>query len=251
MNLHSPLATRIWPANIWSANIWTAKIQTKKIQATKLLLPLLALYLTHANPAPVYAGQDPVVLMSTTKGPIAIRVFAGMVPRTANNFLDLVNRGYYNGKTFHRVENWLIQGGCPFGNGQGNFVDPDTGQVRYVPLEINRNLGHGQAGMVAMARSANPNSASCQFYILKKGMPQLNGQYAVFGMVVGGLQNVYRIGIGDQIISAQITNNENHRNSEQSQSGSQGSEEGNSQKSSQNTGGSEQGSGGSSGESGF
>ncbi|MBX9938899.1 MAG: peptidylprolyl isomerase [Candidatus Obscuribacterales bacterium] len=216
-----------------------------------MLLPLFALLLAHSNLTPAYAGQDPVVLMATTKGPIAIRVFAGMVPRTANNFLDLVNRGYYNGKTFHRVENWLIQGGCPFGNGQGNFVDPDTGQVRYVPLEINRNLGHGQAGMVAMARAANPNSASCQFYILKKGMPQLNGQYAVFGMVVGGLQNVYRIGIGDQIISAQITNNENHRNSEQSQNSSQGSDEGNSQKSSQTAGGSEQGSGGSSGESGF
>lgn len=230
---------------------WTKRLQTKKLCSAKLLLPLLVVIFAHANPTPAYAGQDPVVLMSTTKGTIAIRVFAGMVPRTANNFLDLVNRGYYNGKIFHRVENWLIQGGCPFGNGQGNFVDPDTGQVRYVPLEINRNLGHGQAGMVAMARSANPNSASCQFYILKKGMPQLNGQYAVFGMVVGGLQNVYRIGIGDQIISAQIATNENHRNNEQSQNSSQSSDEGNNQKSSQNTGSTEQGSGGSSGESGF
>ena len=149
-------------------------------------------------------GRDPVVLLSTSKGPIAIRVFAGMVPRTASNFLDLVNRGYYDGKIFHRVENWVVQGGCPYGNGRGNFVDPDTGETRFIPLEINRNLGHGQAGMVAMARSADPNSASCQFYILKQPMPRLNGQYAVFGMVVGGLQNIYRIGIGDRILSARL-----------------------------------------------
>lgn len=149
-------------------------------------------------------GRDPVVLLSTTKGPIAIRVFAGMVPRTASNFLDLVNRGYYDGKIFHRVENWVVQGGCPYGTGRGNFVDPDTGETRFIPLEINRNLGHGQAGMVAMARSADPNSASCQFYILKQPMPRLNGQYAVFGMVVGGLQNIYRIGIGDRILSARL-----------------------------------------------
>lgn len=149
-------------------------------------------------------SADPVVLMETTKGPIAIRIFRRFVPNTANNFLDLVSRGYYNGKTFHRVEGWLIQGGCPYGNGRGNFVDPATGQVRYVPLEISPRLGHGQPGMVAMARSANPDSASCQFYILKQAKPSLNGQYAVFGMVVGGLNTVYSIGIGDRIISAHI-----------------------------------------------
>lgn len=149
-------------------------------------------------------SADPVVLMETTKGPIAIRVFRRFTPNTANNFLDLVSRGYYNGKTFHRVEGWLIQGGCPYGNGRGNFVDPATGQVRYVPLEVSPRLGHGQPGMVAMARSANPDSASCQFYILKQAKPSLNGQYAVFGMVVGGLNTVYSIGIGDRIISAHV-----------------------------------------------
>lgn len=148
---------------------------------------------------------DPVVLLETTRGPIAIRVFRHIVPGTANNFLDLVDRGFYNGKIFHRVEGWLIQGGCPFGNGRGNYVDPDTGQVRYIPLETTPRLGHGQPGMVAMARGQNPNSASCQFYILKQAKPALNNQYAVFGMVVGGLQNVYNIGIGDRIVSARIS----------------------------------------------
>ena len=80
-------------------------------------------------------GADPVVLMETTKGPIAIRVFRRFTPTTANNFLDLVSRGYYNGKTFHRVEGWLIQGGCPYGNGRGNFVDPATGAVRRIVVD--------------------------------------------------------------------------------------------------------------------
>jgi peptidyl-prolyl cis-trans isomerase B (cyclophilin B) len=156
-------------------------------------------------PLPAFAQQaDPVVVLATTKGQIAIRVLSGMVPNTSRNFLDLVNRGYYDGKIFHRVEGWVIQGGCPYGNGQGNFTDPDTGQERFIPLEINRNVGHNRAGMVAMARSQNPNSASCQFYILKRPMPQLNGQYAVFAVVVGGLDTVYRIGVGDRIISATI-----------------------------------------------
>jgi peptidyl-prolyl cis-trans isomerase B (cyclophilin B) len=149
-------------------------------------------------------NADPVVLMQTTKGTMQIRVYAGMAPRTARNFLDLVSRGFYDGKSFHRVETWCIQGGDPNGDGTGSFVDPDSGQVRYVPLEINRALNHGAAGVVAMARSSNPNSASCQFYILKKAMPQLNGQYAVFGGVVGGLNTIYGITPGDRIIHAEI-----------------------------------------------
>jgi peptidyl-prolyl cis-trans isomerase B (cyclophilin B) len=150
------------------------------------------------------AQGDPIVIMQTTKGPIVIRVFAGMVPTTCQSFLDLVSRGYYNGKIFHRVENWVVQGGCPFGNGQGSFVDPATGQTRYLPLEINPNLHHNAAGVVAMARGSNRNSASCQFYILKKPMPQLDGQYAVFGGVVQGMNTVYNIGIGDRILEARI-----------------------------------------------
>jgi peptidyl-prolyl cis-trans isomerase B (cyclophilin B) len=132
--------------------------------------------------------------MQTTKGRIVIRVFRNMVPYTANNFLDLVSRGYYDGKSFHRVEGWVVQGGCPYGNGQGNYTDPDTGRERFLRLEINRNLNHNSAGVVAMARGEGSlDSASCQFYILKKPMSQLNGKYAVFGGVVDGLNNIYRI----------------------------------------------------------
>lgn len=176
-----------------------------------LVLSLILIYSESANAQ----QSDPVVILATTKGQIAIRVLTGMVPNTSRNFLDLVNQGFYDGKTFHRVESWVIQGGDPLGNGQGNFVDPETGQTRFIPLEINRNVGHNKAGMVAMARGPNPNSASCQFYILKRPMPQLNGQYSVFGVVVGGLDTIYRIGIGDRILSATIAGGGGQRSQSQ------------------------------------
>lgn len=152
-----------------------------------------------------WADEDPVVRLDTSKGPIIIRVFRSAAPTTAGNFLDIVSRGFYGGKIFHRIENWCIQGGDPNGNGTGNFIDPSTGQPRFIPLETNRNLSHRFAGMVAMARQANNvNSASCQFYILKCPMPQLDGKYAIFGRVVGGMEAVMAMRRGDMIQSAYI-----------------------------------------------
>jgi cyclophilin family peptidyl-prolyl cis-trans isomerase len=149
-------------------------------------------------------GGDPVVLMQTTKGPLYIRVFLSAVPYTARNFLDLVQRGFYNGLTFHRIESWCVQGGDPNGNGSGSFVDPQTGRPRLLRLEINRNLHHNAAGVVAMARSKNPDSASCQFYITKAPVGYLDGQYAIFGGVVRGIDTVMRLTRGDRIVSAEI-----------------------------------------------
>jgi peptidyl-prolyl cis-trans isomerase B (cyclophilin B) len=148
--------------------------------------------------------QDQFVLLRTTRGSILIRVYYSMVPYTAGNFLDLVSRQFYDGLTFHRVEDWVVQGGDPNGDGTGNFVDPDTGNTRYIKLQADSRLTHNQTGMVAMARSASPNSASCQFYILKRPMPQLNGKYAVFGKVIKGINTVGMIGRGDRILMARI-----------------------------------------------
>lgn len=172
----------------------------------KLFLGLITLATSLACLAPhsLAQGGDQFVLLQTTKGPITMRIFVSMVPNTAGNFLDLVEQGFYNGLSWHRVENWVIQGGDPNGNGSGHYIDPNTGQPKFLRLEINRNLGHNQAGMVAMARSNDPNSASCQFYILKSPMPQLNGKYAVFGRVTNGMQTVYNIRPGDRILSATI-----------------------------------------------
>lgn len=138
-----------------------------------------------------------------------MRIFYSIVPYTAGNFLDLVDQGFYNGLIFHRVENWCIQGGDPNGNGTGSFIDRDSGQPKLLKLEINRSLNHNAAGTIAMARSQNPNSASCQFYILKNPMPQLNGKYAVFGRVINGMSAVMAIRPGDRILSARILQNKN------------------------------------------
>jgi cyclophilin family peptidyl-prolyl cis-trans isomerase len=165
---------------------------------------LLGVFSPSATQAQSDGQPDQYVLLKTTSGWILIRVFNSMVPYTANNFCDLVSRGFYDGLTFHRVEDWVIQGGDPNGNGTGGFVDPDTGQTRYLKLQTHPRLTHNTAGMVAMARSASPNSASSQFYILKRAMPQLNGKYAVFGRVVKGMGSVNSIRRGDRITSATI-----------------------------------------------
>jgi peptidyl-prolyl cis-trans isomerase B (cyclophilin B) len=173
--------------------------------ASKLSLCFLAsLCLTVLNGQELFADEDPVVRLDTSRGPIFIRVLRSVVPYTAGNFLDIVSRGFYSGKTFHRIENWCIQGGDPNGNGSGAFIDPNTGQPRYIRLECNRNLRHSAAGVVAMARGPGENSASCQFYILKCPMFQLDGKYAVFGRVVGGMNAVNAMRRGDVIQSATI-----------------------------------------------
>lgn len=173
------------------------------------------------------AEAEPVVQMNTTKGTIYIRVFTGGAPRTAHNFLDLVSRGFYNGKTFHRIETWCIQGGSP--GGSGVFVDPATGQPRFIPLETNRNLRHGSPGVVSMARMNDVNSGSCQFFITKKPSDFLNGKYAVFGTVVGGMDTVYNMRVGDAITSATIM-------PEQPAAGSQTSSSGNTSRKSSRSG---------------
>lgn len=104
-----------------------------------------------------------------------------------------VNTNFYNNLTFHRVEDWVIQGGDPLGNGTGG---PDW----TIPLEVTPTLKNVR-GALAMARSSDPNSAGSQFYILKKDAPWLDGQYAVFGKITQGMDIVDKIEIGDNIIS--------------------------------------------------
>jgi peptidyl-prolyl cis-trans isomerase B (cyclophilin B) len=146
---------------------------------------------------------DPVILLETSKGPIKIQLYLKDVPVTAGNFLDLVNRGFYNGLTFHRYEpGFVVQGGDPKGNGTGGFIDPETNKERRIPLEVKAHLKHDAAGVVAMARSNSPDSASCQFYITLGPASFLDMQYAVFGKVIDGLPAVQQIRKGDKITKA-------------------------------------------------
>lgn len=148
---------------------------------------------------------DPVVVLETSKGVIVIRLFDQLAPNTVNNFIDLVDKGFYNGLNFHRREaGFVVQGGCPNGDGTGNYIDPRTNQPRYLKLEINPRLRHNSPGVVAMARSNHPDSASCQFYITLGAAPHLDGKYAVFGGVIKGMNVVQSLSIGDKIISATV-----------------------------------------------
>ena len=144
--------------------------------------------------------KNPIVLMETEKGPIEIELFMDKAPITAGNFIDLVERKFYNGLTFHRIiAGFVIQGGCPKGNGTGNFIDPETKEARYIKHEWSKELSHNKAGILAMARTADPNSASSQFFIDLAPLPSLNpggvdpAGYAVFGQVVKGMDVVNKI----------------------------------------------------------
>lgn len=149
--------------------------------------------------------NDPTVVMETTKGTIKIQIFKTDAPITSNNFLDLVQRGFYNGLSFHRYEpGFVIQGGCPKGTGTGGFIDPQSGQERRIQLEVKPHLKHDTAGVVAMARANDPNSASSQFYITLGGASFLNMQYAVFGKVIEGLEAAKNLRVGDKMTKVTI-----------------------------------------------
>ncbi len=144
-------------------------------------------------------------VLNTTKGTIKIELYEDLTPITAKNFIDLVERGFYDGLTFHRYEpGFVIQGGDPVGNGTGDFQDPTTGRKRTIPLEVTPMLKHDSAGVVAMARSNDPNSASCQFYITLATASFLDQKYAVFGQVTEGLEAALQLRKGDTITSASL-----------------------------------------------
>ena len=170
----------------------------------KLLIPALvlgAMCVAGANAA----GTDPSVTLTTSKGVITIQVYQKEAPITAGNFLDLVKRGFYKNMVFHRVEpGFVVQTGDPLGNGTGGFIDPKTHSERTIALETKPSLKHDVAGVVAMARSQNPNSASSQFYITLGPASFLDNNYAVFGRVTSGLNVVKQIRVGDKFISAKL-----------------------------------------------
>ncbi|MGP0128874.1 MAG: peptidylprolyl isomerase [cyanobacterium endosymbiont of Rhopalodia musculus] len=171
-----------------------------------------------------------IVEMIIKGSPVTIEVNGQDAPVTAGNFVDLVNRGFYNGLTFHRVvkepQPFVAQGGDPQGTGTGSFIDPDTKKTRYVPLEIklegdekpfySKALGRQGAsikkpvvlphtrGAVAMARSQMPDTASSQFYFALSDLTFLDGDYAVFAYVTQGMDTVDSIKQGDHIDSAKV-----------------------------------------------
>ena len=107
-------------------------------------------------------------------------------PITCENFLKLVNQGFYNGLTFHRViPGFMIQGGCPKGNGTGGPGWNIKGE--FAANGVSNPIKHTR-GVISMARAMDPNSAGSQFFIMHQDAPHLDGQYAAFGKVTEGME---------------------------------------------------------------
>ncbi|MDQ3011549.1 MAG: peptidylprolyl isomerase [Acidobacteriota bacterium] len=131
--------------------------------------------------------------IETSKGTIKFTLYEDQTPITTANFIELAEKKFYDGLKFHRYEpGFVIQGGCPYGTGTGS-------SDKKIPLEVSANLKHGEAGAVAMARSNDPNSASCQFYITLGQAAFLDNNYAVFGRVTEGMDAAQKLRAGDVI----------------------------------------------------
>jgi peptidylprolyl isomerase/peptidyl-prolyl cis-trans isomerase B (cyclophilin B) len=135
-------------------------------------------------------------VIALEKGEVRIEFFPEDAPKTVENFVTLAKKGFYDGLTFHRVvPGFVAQGGDPSGNGSG-------GPGYKVKAEFNKQKH--LRGSVAMARSADPDSAGSQFYITFGPQPSLDGQYTVFGRVVSGMEHVDKIKVGDKMKSVKI-----------------------------------------------
>ncbi len=134
-------------------------------------------------------NEDQRVIIETDKGTMIIALHADVAPKTVENFVTLIQKGFYNGLKFHRiVPGFVVQGGDPKGDGTG-------GPGYQIKAEFNEKKH--LRGTVAMARSSSPDSAGSQFYICIAPQPSLDGQYTVFGQVVEGDEVIDKLAIGD------------------------------------------------------
>lgn len=135
---------------------------------------------------------NPVVTFEMENGDvIKAELYPEIAPNTVNNFISLVNKGYYDGLIFHRVINgFMIQGGCPEGTGTGGPGYNIKGEFKQ--NGFTNNLRH-EAGVLSMARAMHPDSAGSQFFIMHKFSPHLDGSYAAFGQVTEGMDVVNKI----------------------------------------------------------
>ena len=136
--------------------------------------------------------SNPVVTITMDNGDvIKAELYPEIAPNTVNNFISLINKGFYDGLIFHRVINgFMIQGGCPDGTGMGGPGYQIKGE--FSKNRFRNDLKHTE-GVLSMARSMKPNSAGSQFFIMHKAAPHLDGSYAAFGKVIEGMDVVNRI----------------------------------------------------------
>ena len=140
-------------------------------------------------------------IIKTSKGDMTVEFFAEDAPKTVQNFIDLSNKGFYNGLNFHRViPNFVIQGGCPNGNGAG-------GPGYTIPCELDGNNQYHDRGVLSMAH-AGRNTGGSQFFVChnRQNTQHLDRNHTCFGKVVEGLEVIDAIQQGDKINSIEIIN---------------------------------------------
>ena len=136
--------------------------------------------------------KHPVVTIEMKDGKvIKAELYPEVAPNTVNNFVSLVKKGFYDGLIFHRViRGFMIQGGCPLGQGTGGPGYQIKGEFRM--NGVNNQLKH-TPGVLSMARAYHPDSAGSQFFIMHETSPHLDGSYAAFGKVIEGMEIVNEI----------------------------------------------------------
>lgn len=147
--------------------------------------------------------KDPIVeIKITTGGKMVFELLPEYAPETVQNFVNLAHAGFYDGLTFHRiVEDFMIQGGDPRGNGTGSSKKTIKGE--FAENGFTQNTLKHTKGILSMARSSHPDSASCQFFIIHGDAPTLDGSYAAFGRMIEGEETL------DEIASTPVKNNPN------------------------------------------
>lgn len=156
-----------------------------------------------------YESENPLVAMKIKGyGAIIIELYPNIAPNTVNNFISLTKSGFYDNNTFHRlVKGFVLQGGDPTGNGTGGPGYHIQGE--FTSNNFKNDLKHTK-GIVSMARSSLPNSAGSQFFIMLGTATNLDGDYAAFGKVVKGMENVEKIEKEEEVAntsSGQLKNN--------------------------------------------
>jgi peptidyl-prolyl cis-trans isomerase B (cyclophilin B) len=156
-----------------------------------------------APPGPARSGakvSHPIVTMQTTKGTILIKLFPEEAPKTVENFIKLINKKFYDGLTFHRVEpGFVVQGGDPQGNGKR--------RPRLQNQErTNKTLKHNR-GAVAMANAGRDTAGSQFYFVITKPAPHLDsGDYTIFGQVISGQDVAEKMAVGDKMTKVTVKN---------------------------------------------
>lgn len=154
-----------------------------------LVIALVGVFMvTGCGKTEYLTGKINVEIEVKDYGTIAVELDADEAPITVTNFVDLVEEGFYDGLTFHRIiDGFMIQGGDPNGDGSGGSSRTIKGE--FSSNGVDNSIDHVR-GVISMARSSLPNSASSQFFIVQEDSPHLNGEYAAFGHVTSGMEIV-------------------------------------------------------------